>query len=128
MPAMCTSGGCSMASMESSSRPLKKAHLLRWRPQPHAQRGSLALAGSPDMLASPPAQLAKRSTPRVRPSGAASHLDLFEQPAGFPRILLGRRALPPAGVRDSVGAYAELSKLGIVLLVLVSSFPAFILS
>src|SRR6476660_6341600 len=40
---------------------LKKAHLLRWRPRPHAQR--------------------TESTPRVRPSGAASHLDLFEHPA-----------------------------------------------
>ena len=64
----------------------------------------------------------------MRPSGAASHLDLFEQPAGFPRILLGRRALPPAGVRDSVGAYAELSKLGIVLLVLVSACAGFMLA
>ena len=33
------------------------------RPRPHAQRTG--------------------STPRVRPSGAASHLDLFEQPAEF---------------------------------------------
>src|SRR5437667_4919167 len=40
---------------------MKKAHLLRWRPRPHAQRTG--------------------STPRVRLSGAASHLDLFEQPA-----------------------------------------------
>ena len=44
-------------------RMLKKAHLLRWRPRPHAQR--------------------TESTPRVRPSGAASHLDLFEHPASF---------------------------------------------
>ncbi|MBI3104551.1 MAG: signal peptidase I, partial [Candidatus Rokubacteria bacterium] len=28
----------------SRSRPLKKAHLRRWRPRPHAQRGSLTLA------------------------------------------------------------------------------------
>jgi len=42
---------------------LKKAHLLRWRPPPHAQR--------------------TESTPRVRPPGAASQLDLFEHPAGF---------------------------------------------
>ena len=46
-----------------ASRMLKKAHLLRWRPRPHAQR--------------------RETTPRVRPSGAASHLDLFEQPANF---------------------------------------------
>ena len=42
---------------------LKKAHLLRWRPRPHAQR--------------------RETTPRVRPSGAASHLDLFEHPAAL---------------------------------------------
>ena len=57
--------------------------MLRWRPRPHAQRGSLTLAGSPDALASPPAQLAERTTPRVRPSGAAAHLDIFERPASF---------------------------------------------
>src|SRR3990167_6532773 len=49
-------------------RPLKKTHLLRWRPRPHAER--------------------TQSTPHVRPSGAASHLDLFERPAEFFRILL----------------------------------------
>src|SRR5712692_3749209 len=43
-------------------RLLKEAHLLRWRPWPHARRTG--------------------STPRVRLAGAASHLDLFEQPAG----------------------------------------------
>src|SRR5712692_9533758 len=43
-------------------RLLKKAHLLRWHPWPHAQRTG--------------------STPRVRPAGAASHLDLFD---GGPR-------------------------------------------
>src|SRR6266436_6914520 len=42
------------------SRLLKKAHLLRWCPRPHAQR--------------------TESTPRARPSGTASQLDLFEQP------------------------------------------------
>jgi len=47
----------------SPGRLLKKAHLLRWRPRPHAQRTG--------------------STPRVRRSGAASHLDLFAQPASF---------------------------------------------
>src|SRR6266478_10071196 len=47
----------------SCGRLLKKAHLLRWRPRPHAQR--------------------TERTPRVRPSGAASHLDLLEQPASF---------------------------------------------
>src|SRR5712692_5722171 len=47
--------------MRNPRRLLQKAHLLRWRPWPHAQRTG--------------------STPRVRPAGAASHLDLFEQPA-----------------------------------------------
>ena len=61
---------------------LKKAHLLRWRPRPHAQRGSLALARISGSLALPPAQLAKRRTPRVQLSGAASQLDLFEVLAG----------------------------------------------
>ena len=41
-------------------RPIK-AHLLRWRPRPHAQR--------------------RETTPRVRPSGAASQLDLSRPPA-----------------------------------------------
>ena len=44
-------------------RLMKKAHLLRWRPRPHAQR--------------------TESTPRVRLAGAASHLDLFDQPPGL---------------------------------------------
>src|SRR3990172_8814276 len=103
MPAMCTSGGCSMASMESSSRPLKKAHLLRWGPRPHAQRTESTPRARPSGAASHldlferPAELLKtahllrwgprphaqrtESTPRARPSGAASHLDLFERPA-----------------------------------------------
>jgi hypothetical protein len=50
-------------SSSKFSRLLKKAHMLRWCPRPHVQR--------------------TESTPRVRPSGAASHLGLFEQPAGF---------------------------------------------
>src|SRR6266508_1409058 len=59
------------------SRLLKKAHLRRWRPRPHAQRTG--------------------STPRVRPSGAALHLDLFEQPASFSASSLEtrREASPP---------------------------------
>ena len=48
----------------AASRLRKKVQLLRWRPRPHAQR--------------------TRSTPRVRRSGAASHLDL----------LRSRRVLP----------------------------------
>src|SRR6266849_1042822 len=46
--------------LSSPPRLLKKVHLLRWRPRPHAQR--------------------RETTPRVLPSGAASHLRLFEQP------------------------------------------------
>ena len=49
-------GGRSWSSEEKPpSRRLRRAHLLRWRPRPHAQR--------------------RETTPRVRPSGAASHLD-----------------------------------------------------
>src|SRR5215475_1797787 len=58
-PSPCSSS----APWPAASRPLKKAHLLRWRPRSHAQRTA--------------------STPRVRPSVAASHLDLFERPVGF---------------------------------------------
>src|SRR5205823_1850678 len=57
-------GGGGMSSLRQAlGRRLIKAHLLRWRPRPHAQR--------------------TESTPRVRPSGAASHLDPFEPPAGI---------------------------------------------
>src|SRR5712692_9083806 len=58
---------------------LKKAHLLRWRPRSHAQR--------------------TESTPRVRPSGAASHLDLFEPACGVCR-LSGRELDDAAGIVD----------------------------
>ncbi len=67
-----------------SSQAAEKAHLLRWRPRPHAQRGSLALArifGSARFALRSARQA--ESTPGVRPSGAVSHLDLFEQPAVF---------------------------------------------
>ena len=68
-PAPCspiTGSGSAMPAAGASrpscaSRLMKKAHLLRWRSRPHAQRTG--------------------STPRVRPSRAASHLDLFDQPA-----------------------------------------------
>ena len=65
-----------------SSRRLKKAQLRECgalgRTLNVARSRSPGLSG---LLASPLAQLAKRSTPRVRPSGAASPLDLFEPPA-----------------------------------------------
>ena len=44
-------------------RPPIRAHLLRWRPRPQAQRS--------------------RATPRLRPSGAASHLDPSRRPAAL---------------------------------------------
>ena len=51
-----------------AARALRRVHLLRWRPRPHAQR--------------------TESTPRVRPSGAASHMDPSQRsrrcfPTGF---------------------------------------------
>ena len=51
-------------------RRLIKTHLLSWRPRPHAQR--------------------RETTPRVLPSGAASHLDLSQPPAGFSAIVRRR--------------------------------------
>src|SRR6267142_1098537 len=53
-------GALMAASTYHTARLLKKAHLLRWRPRSHAQR--------------------TERTPRMRPSGAASHVDFFEQP------------------------------------------------
>src|SRR5262245_56371306 len=50
------------SSRLSRSRLLRRAHLLRRRPRLHARR--------------------TESTPRVQPSGAASHLDPSRQPAG----------------------------------------------
>src|SRR5882724_9769642 len=58
-----------------TSRLREKAHQLRWRPRPHAQRTG--------------------STPRLRPSGAASHLDLFAQPAGLTRSGQARASAQP---------------------------------
>src|SRR5580765_4661400 len=73
----------SSVTMVSPSRMLKKAHLLRWRPRPPCHitreiigRTNFRLRG-PDMAPHFPYE----STPRVRLSGAASHLDLFEHPA-----------------------------------------------
>src|SRR6266404_6959098 len=69
-------------------RLLKKAHLLRWRPRLHAQR--------------------TESTPRVQPSGAASQLDLFEQPARREPTLEARTTcLCRADVRRGGGGSAR---------------------
>src|SRR5439155_323123 len=52
---------CARVPCSSAARRLRKrAHLLRWRPRLRAQR--------------------TESTPRVQPTGAASHLDPFAQP------------------------------------------------
>ena len=56
-------GWPSPPTSHAASRRLKRAHLLRWRPRPHARR--------------------TRSTPRGLPSGAASHLNPFEPSARF---------------------------------------------
>src|SRR5438093_10491174 len=60
----------------------KRTHLLRWRPRPPAQP-SPRLAGLLACGSSAPSRLEHQRTgsARVRPSGAASHLDPFEQPA-----------------------------------------------
>ena len=69
---------------QDTSRLLKKAHLRECGALGRTLNVARSRSpGFPDPLASPPAQLAKRSTPRVRPSGAASQLDLFEQPKTF---------------------------------------------
>src|SRR5215475_9870388 len=65
---------------------LKKANLVRWRPRPHAQRTA--------------------STPRVRSSGAASHLDLFEHPA---MDLSSRRRAWLSGDPEDRGDFAEFA-------------------
>src|SRR5437867_1896533 len=51
-----------------------KAHRLRWRPRPHAQR--------------------TESTPRARPSGAASQLDLSQRPARLVSLVTGLTGFP----------------------------------
>jgi hypothetical protein len=48
-------------------------------------------------LASPPAQLAQRSTPRVPPSGAASHLDCLSNPVTFQPVSARQRFTVPRG-------------------------------
>src|SRR5438876_775391 len=72
------------------SRLLKRAHLLRWRPRSHAQRTG--------------------STPRVRPSGAASHLDPFEQPANQGGSLMKRIAAALIGCVLMVWGAAGLAQ------------------
>jgi hypothetical protein len=68
------------------ARAMIRARLLRWRPRPHAQRGSLTLAWT-----SVSARLASGCgspilhTPRRLPLGAASHLDPSHRPSGVLR-------------------------------------------
>jgi hypothetical protein len=69
---------------EQPAELLKKAHMLRWRPRPPCLIGCdlvrptiVHLRGPRNGPRTPPTE----STPRVRLTGAASHLDLFEQPA-----------------------------------------------
>src|SRR5712691_9420696 len=91
------------------SRLLKKAHLLRWRPWPHAQRTG--------------------STPRVRPAGAASHLGLFEQPPGFSASCPGRcERIPPVLMMRRAGfllASGVWLTFYVVCVLLVTSFIFF---
>src|SRR6266851_4352504 len=74
-----------VTSTRSMGKLLKKAHLLRWRPRPHAQR--------------------TENTPRVRPSGAASQLDLFEQPASSGASCQSIRSRPSALGGDPVAGF-----------------------
>jgi hypothetical protein len=60
-----------------AERLMKKAHLLRWRPRPHPRLHPQHASG---MLT---VDQSSREAPRVRPSGAASYLDLLDQPAGW---------------------------------------------
>ena len=54
------------------------------RPRPHAHAGRTGAGGEASESGDPgERERARETTPRVRPSGAASHLDLFEHPAAF---------------------------------------------
>src|SRR2546428_4021333 len=81
--------------MNAAGRRLQKAQLLRWRPPPRAQRTA--------------------STPRVQPSGAASHLDLFEPPASFlayPPETFPSRGVP-ASIRETRAPRQALDQTGL---------------
>src|SRR5215472_1645726 len=81
------------SSRSSMVRLLKRAHLLRWRPRPHAQRTG--------------------STPRAWPSGAASHLSPFEQPARLTASPVRRaeRLLQDGGAGGDLLEQADLAAL-----------------
>src|SRR5881397_594758 len=144
-----------------ASRLLKKAHLLRWRPRSHAQRTESTPRVRPSGAASQltpsrhparssvawkcrrlrahllrwrPRQQVQRteSTPHLLPSGAASQLNPFERPAPSLSEAAGVRPLAASTLVERVvariGTFAELSKFGIVLLVLVSAGAGFMLS
>ena len=86
---------------------LKKAHLLRWRPRPpcHVTCETIGLTNfrlrGPDMAPHSP----YATTPRVRPAGAASQLDLFEvRREGVVflpvQVRLGELSVRPSSYRD----------------------------
>ena len=76
---------------EPPSRLLKRPICVRWRPRPHAQRTA--------------------RTPRVRPSGAASHLDLLSSPQVFPHPAgAGRHARIAQPDRDSCWTSGRTSR------------------
>ena len=78
-----TRGAPCRLPLRGTRRMRKKAHLLRWRPRRHAQRGE--------------------TTPRVKPSGAASHLEIFAHPASFSAACsVRRRWRGPHGSRCAV--------------------------
>src|SRR5215472_11969259 len=79
------------SSRSSMVRLLKRAHLLRWRPRPHAQRTG--------------------STPRVRPAGAASNLGPFEQPAGptASPVTRAQRLLQDGGTGGNLLEHVDLA-------------------
>src|SRR6188474_2961701 len=76
----------SSVTMDSPSRMLKKAHLLRWHPRPacHVTREMIGRTNfrlrGPDMAPHSPL---REYAARCLLSGAASHLDLFEHLAAL---------------------------------------------
>src|SRR5712692_685015 len=71
---------------KTGTRRPTKAHLLRWRPRPHAQRTE----STPRVLINS-ALVSRRpgAAAQLERRGAASHLDLFEPPRRFLGLLRG---------------------------------------